>query len=73
MKLWRLKMIHILMDCITTLKFGAQVGDNQKILIKFGAQLHFQTDEDKVDPNFQKTLRVLHPVPIYRLLVQRYK
>ena len=30
------------------MKFGAQVGDNQKILIKFGTQLHFQTDEDKV-------------------------
>ena len=36
------------MDCITTLKFGAQVGDNQKILIKFGTKSHFQTDEDKV-------------------------
>ena len=66
-------MIHILIDFMKTMKFGAQVGDNKKILIKFGTQLHFQTDEDKVDPNFQKTLRVLHPVPIYRLLVQRYK
>ena len=37
------------------MKFGAQFGDNQKILIRFGTQLHFQTDEDKVDPNFQKT------------------
>ena len=66
-------MIHILIDFMKTMKFGALVGDNKKILIKFGTQLHLQTDEDEVDPNFQKTLRILHPVPIYRLLVQRYK
>ena len=52
-----------MIDFMKTMKFGAQVGDNQKILIKFRTQLHFQTDEDKVDPNFQKTLRVFASRP----------
>ena len=36
-----------MIDFMKTMKFGAQIGDNKKI-IKYGTQLHFQTDEDKV-------------------------